>query len=281
MKQPDYYNAPIEFCRTPALYPFYLHVFNSSILSQPEVVPRHWHRNIEITYRLRYKGTLYVSGKKYPLTDDSLHIINSCEIHEIHTDLNSERYAVLVSISYDFLKKVIPDIGNFHLQADAHSEQMKKIILKMKQEYDCIQPYSYLRLNSLIYELVYYMMTDAVPLKYSSAHSRNSTQVHHKKEIIDYLENHITEISSVRQLSSELGYSREYFSRMVRDCFGVTCQQLLMEARLSLAVRLMENTTDSLAKIAEKAGFSSFRTFSRNFRNYYGEKPESFLKNTL
>lgn len=281
MKQPDYHNAPIEFCRTPTLYPFYLHIFDECSSEDPTVIPRHWHQNVEITYRIHYQGTLYINGKKYPLTDGALHIINSCDIHEIHSDSHSRRYAVLVSISYDFLKKIIPDIEHFHLQADAHSEQMKKIILKMKQEYDYIQPYSYLRLNSLIYELVYYMMADAVPLKYSSAHSRSITQVHHKKEIIDYLENHITEISSVRQLSSELGYSREYFSRMVRDCFGVTCQQLLMEARLSLAVRLMENTTDSLEKIAEKTGFSTFRTFSRNFRNYYGEKPESFLKNTL
>lgn len=285
MKQSTHHNAPIEFCRTSSLYPFYLYVFKTPAHESreivPRIIPRHWHQDVEITYRLRYKGTLYINGKSYPLTDDSMHIINSCDIHEIHSESQTERYAVLVSISYDFLKKIVPDIDHYHLRAGAHTVQMKEIILKMKKEQENTYPYSYLLQNSLIYELIYYMMKDAVPLDHASLHPISHKNLIHKKEIIEYLNNHITEISSVQQLSNAFGYSREYFSRMVRDYFGISCQQLLTETRLSLAVRLMTETSDSLPEIASKTGFPSVRTFLRNFRRYYGENPESFLKNRL
>lgn len=278
MKHPSDLYAPIEFCRTSELYPFYLHVFHMSVDKKPLVIPRHWHKNIEITYRLKYKGTLYINGRELPLTDDSLYIINSCDIHEIHSDLQEELYAVLLSISYDFLKKVVPNIENLQFQAGAHEAQMKKIILKMKQEQETGGIHSYLMQNSLIYEFIYYMMEDVTLLKHSSEQLMTSRVRKRKKEIMSYLDEHIAEISSVSELSSVFGYSREYFSRFIKQYFGISCQELLMEARLSLALWLLTNTNDSLEQISRKAGFPSLRTFSRNFRIHYGQKPESFLK---
>lgn len=273
-------SAPIEFFRTTVKYPIHIHIFEEDAIVDSSVIPRHWHENIELTYRIRYKGLLYINGKKYPLNDNSLFIINSSDIHEIHTFPQQNMYAILISISYDFMRDLIPDINTYHFKVGKHEKQLKETVLEMRDVYERSEPNSHIHLVGLTYKLVYYMLEDSIQLQHFSnpvSTLKNDTKKH---EILNYIKNNITEIHSVQELSTHFGYSREHFGRIVSTLFGITCQTLLMETRLSAAISLMENTTFSLDIIAEKSGFPSSRTFIENFRKYYGQHPRDYQRSS-
>lgn len=271
-------SAPIEFFRTTVKYPVHIHIFEEDTISTSNVIPRHWHENIELTYRIRYKGSLYINGKKYSLNDDSLFIINSSDIHEIHTFPQKDMYAILISISYEFMKDLVPDINTYHFKVGKHEKELKETILEMRDTYKHIGANSHIHLIGLTYKLVYYMLEDSTQLQYFSnpvSVIKNDTKKH---EILNYINEHISEIHSVQELSAHFGYSREHFGRIISALFGITCQTLLMESRLSAAVSLMENTDFPLDIIAEKCGFPSSRTFIENFQKYYGQHPRDYRR---
>ena len=54
---------------------------------------------------------------------------------------------------------------------------------------------------------------------------------------------------------------------------GTTYQELLDDARKSLSIWLLQNTSDSIDSIAVKMGFSNQSNFSRSFRRWFGFSP--------
>lgn len=271
-------SAPIEFFRTSVKYPLHVHVFQENNITDSTIIPRHWHENIELTYRIRYNGTLYINGKNYPLINDSLYIINSSDIHEIHTFPQKNMYAILISISYDFMKSIVPDLDTYDFRVGKHIKELKDTIIEIKNAYEQDTLNSHIHLMSLTYKLVYYMLEDSIHKEYAMNPTVIERNRQKEAEIINYIKNHINEIHSVQELSSHFGYSREHFCRLIFKLFGITCRELLLEVRLSNAISLMQSTTLSLSTIAEKSGFPSMRTFCDNFRKYYGEHPRDYRK---
>lgn len=232
--------------------------------------------NIEMTYRTKYAGALFINGKEYSLTDDSLYIINSKSIHEIHTFPQQEMSAILVSIPYEFIKALVPDVDFYFFVTGKNEKNMKLVILKMKECIENKGENTYLLMHSLALELIYYMMEDAEPLSISSDRTSDGRSILLSSEIIAYLRNNISTVKTVDDLSTALGYSREHLSRSVSNHLGISCKSLIDQIRLDYAVYLMKNSQDSLSQLAEKSGFPSYRNFRTIFQKYYGCKPGSF-----
>ena len=269
--------SPVEYCRASREYPVYVHIFHRTDIPEEDIIPRHWHTNIEMTYRIKYRGSIIIDGKQYPLTDDSLFIINSRSIHEIHTSPQAELLAVLVSIPYEFIKSLVPDAELYHFVCGKNEENIKQTILKMKQIKEQPGDNAYLRMYSLAVELIYYMMEDAEPVAIHRGRRLTGHDMLLTSTILTCLREKICDIHSVEEMSTVLGYSREHLSRFVTRNFGISCKNLIDQVRLDYTVFLMKNSKDTLTEIAEKAGFSSLRTFRTIFQKYYRCKPESFM----
>lgn len=269
--------APVEYFRANSEYPIHVHVFHRKNITKEVEISKHWHSNIEMTYRIKYKGTIIINGEEFPLTDDSLYIINTGEIHEIHTAPQEEMLAVLVSIPYEFVKTIVPEIDSYRFVVGRHEKDIKKIILKMKEVEENKGVNSYIRMYGLALELLYFLMEDAerIPIFTSNTNSTEHSRMK-KSEIQMLLRDNISDIHSVEDISKRLGYSREHLSRFVARNFGVSCKQLIDQIRLDYAIKLMKNHYGSLEKIAETTGFPSYRNFKEVFKKYYGFKPEDF-----
>lgn len=277
MTSPKIIPSPVEYCRPSHEYPVYVHIFHRTDIKKEDIIPRHWHTNIEMTYRIKYRGAIIIDGQQYPLTDDSLFIINSRSIHEIHTFPQEELLAVLVSIPYEFIKSLVPEVELYHFVCGKNEENIKRTILKMKEIEELHGDNAYLRMYSLAVELIYYMMEDAEPVAVHQGGRLTGHDMLLTSTILTCLREKICDIHSVEEMSTVLGYSREHLSRFVTRNFGISCKNLIDQVRLDYTVFLMKNSKDTLTEIAEKAGFSSYRTFRTIFRKYYGVKPEMFM----
>ena len=82
---------------------------------------------------------------------------------------------------------------------------------------------------------------------------------------------------SIRDLARQFGYSPNYVQRCFRKLFGVTPREYLQTARMTAAVRLMQNKQYRIKELAALCGFQDVHHFSKTFRRYYGVSPSGYF----
>lgn len=82
----------------------------------------------------------------------------------------------------------------------------------------------------------------------------------------------------VESLASEIGMSRSGFSARFTSMIGESVKQYLTGLRMQLAHRELRETSDTLAKIAERVGYQSEPAFNRAFKREVGVAPGAVRK---
>lgn len=81
---------------------------------------------------------------------------------------------------------------------------------------------------------------------------------------------------SIEQLAEKLQISPSYLRRAFRAAYQISPIQHLKETRLNAAKQLLLTQTDSVAKIAEKCGYTSLSYFIQDFHKFVGESPAQY-----
>lgn len=99
-------------------------------------------------------------------------------------------------------------------------------------------------------------------------------------KLMDYIENHITEEISGKDISKIVGMSDYHFKRMFSYLAGMSLNEYIKNRRLSLAnVELING--EKVTDIAFKYGYQSIEGFSRAFREWSGFLPSEVAKNKI
>src|SRR3954451_1994717 len=85
----------------------------------------------------------------------------------------------------------------------------------------------------------------------------------------------VLDSGSVAALAARLGVSPRHLARLFERHVCASPQQGARTARVQRAKRLIDETNESLAQIAYRAGFGSVRLFNATFRELYGRSPSS------
>ena len=95
-----------------------------------------------------------------------------------------------------------------------------------------------------------------------------------KKFVLENYSGHITREDAAR----EAGLNANYFSTCFREYTGLRFTDYVRQVRMEQAKRLLSETTESIAAIAERVGYSEYRHFCKSFSQYAGVTPSSFRK---
>ena len=79
-------------------------------------------------------------------------------------------------------------------------------------------------------------------------------------------------------LAEKLGVGYSYFHRIFREQTGLSPWQYLLRSRLARARRIMTSSEETLASIAETAGFASAFHLSSAFKKVHGVSPDAWRK---
>ncbi len=82
--------------------------------------------------------------------------------------------------------------------------------------------------------------------------------------------------ASVGDMAQAAATSRSGLQRKLKHAMGITPQDLLREARIKHACRLLTNTDRSVAEVAYSSGFSDPKYFSRCFKQSVGLSPTDY-----
>lgn len=94
----------------------------------------------------------------------------------------------------------------------------------------------------------------------------------------EYIRNHFTESITVQVVADALNYSPRHLQRIIMEYYSASFSDLLLQYRLALAKNLLGLSGDSIETISEKCGFSSIRSFEKNFKEHIGITPTAFRK---
>ena len=83
---------------------------------------------------------------------------------------------------------------------------------------------------------------------------------------------------SVEDMGTEIGLSRVQLYRKVKALTNYTPVELLRNARLKKAARLLSSTEKTISEITYEVGFTSPSYFTKCYKDYFGENPTQFLK---
>ena len=96
---------------------------------------------------------------------------------------------------------------------------------------------------------------------------------HRLSRLIDSVRERLQEAHTLDSLAEESKMSRRSFTRHFKALTGTTVGQWLLCERLQLSQRLLEKTDQSVAGVAERAGFASVETLRLHFRRAFGVSP--------
>ncbi len=235
----------------------------------------HFHSNIEVMYV--EKGTLEVSvnGEKRHLPKGSVAVAESYAVHSLSASADAEiRVAIIPVIR-------VPDFSLMHrnltfatpfLEPGPAGEEIGGLFRAYTRMSEHRSPmvakgFAYLLLG---------MLTDALGTVPATPRAKDGVAV--VGQMLRYMDEHYTERLTMEMLAGELGYHKDYLSRVFNETIHTGFCRYLSTMRLRYAVQLIRTTDLSLEEIADRAGFGNPHSFYDIFRDTYACTPGQYRK---
>lgn len=225
----------------------------------------HFHNSYEFLYC--YDGDIDVTimDKTYKLNQGKSVLIAPMQAHAYVTPDFSETYLCVFSQDY------ISDFYEEHKDTEAETPVFsmynpERLCRRLKEEKN---KYA---VKGLLYGIAaaFDQNTEFKPYDVSQY-----TMLH---RIIEYVEDNYTKEISLKELSEKLGHSYNYVSSVFNEIFGAGFNEVVNGYRINKAERLLREGNTTVNEAAARSGYSSIRSFNRNFLKYTGRTPSEVLK---
>jgi AraC-like DNA-binding protein len=266
---------------------FPLHIFNTDI----QEFPPHWHERIEIVYVLGDELKFGQNNAVYALKKRDIFIVGTGEVHYflmqpqkcdriiVHFEPSMfEELSTLIS-GIKILNPLIPYDANSDSSAFSIHSYFEKQILSIQQEILKKEAGFEFVLGARLYDIASGIIRYVPNEKLCSAQKNKQLK---KLEILEqvtkYIDENLREEISLAEVSKYINFSMFHFTRFFKDTTGMTFWQYLNNYKVSKAVNMLVNSSDSISEIAFNSGFNSIKTFNRVFKQIKGCSPSEFKK---
>jgi AraC-like DNA-binding protein len=97
-------------------------------------------------------------------------------------------------------------------------------------------------------------------------------------QIFSFVESNLSASCTLGDLAESTGYEYSYLSKLFKKTVGISFNTYVNHCRLSRACYLLENTDLPVLACAMECGYSSLRSFNRNFKIHLQVTPSEFKK---
>ena len=112
--------------------------------------------------------------------------------------------------------------------------------------------------------------------KYIDASGKNENQILVK--LLLYTDKNFRSRCLLRDAAASIGYDYAYISKLFKRKVGISFRQYVNNLRIIESKRLLIDGTKSIEEVAECCGFSSLRTFDREFLKQVETTPSNYQK---
>jgi AraC-like DNA-binding protein len=98
------------------------------------------------------------------------------------------------------------------------------------------------------------------------------------RPVFDYVSNHYPENLTLKKGAALARMSQPQFTKLFKRVAGMTFITYVTHVRLSRALRLLKESSLSIAEVAAQTGFSDQSYFDRRFKAAFGKVPSAFRR---
>ena len=228
--------------------------------------PKHLHRSFEFVYVTNGAIEILVNNRTFHVGKGSSILIFPYEVHSIATREHSSANICVFPPEY---------VNTFHNMIDGKtlenpvfdlSAVAKTLILDKIFENN----WNILEMKACLYLLCSEVMEtttliDSIKPDYELLH-----------KILSYRQENFTQDISLKTISTQFGYSYTYLSKYLNNILGISFVDFINENRINYALYLLKNTQNTITDIAYTCGYSSIRSFNRNFLKIAKNTPKCY-----
>lgn len=239
----------------------------------------HLHSHIEVGFIIDGETEVTIDGKTYTVGVGEGFIIFPNRIHSYEDNGNIKCYLLICSPDdtapfTDIFKGYLPESPVFTPPEPEILESVFASAAKrgMELEKNPDIPFNAERVRAYA-SAVLSEMLPAIALNPSHSGDPDAIQ-----RILLYCDTHYSDDLSLDILAKKLGYSKYYISHIFSANVKMGFSRYLRSLRVNAAKRLIRHTDKSMTDIAIDSGFSSIRTFNRQFFAETGLSPSEYAK---
>lgn len=95
-------------------------------------------------------------------------------------------------------------------------------------------------------------------------------------QVAVYCSEHYNEIFTVEDIANALGYSKDYFSKLFKQHFGITFHDFHSRVKIAYAVELLKTGNYKSYEISDMLGYATVDYFTKVFKEITGTTPSKF-----
>ena len=260
----------------------------------PEIFLAHWHRMGEILYikpdleGFESSAKVLAGDVTYKILKGDILFIPSEQIHEVKQGCRG----ALLGLQYDTSilssqAEFLPYISRFSKIALLKGSELPDLtgllttkFEKIRRINDSDAKFKRMRSNNLLCES-FMVISDYIDERYSLDDIKASVGpgvMDAINKVCEYANDNLTSDPSLTAAAEYAGLSASYLSRTFKTVLNVSYTEYVNRRKVSLAISLLAQDTNSITDICYMAGFNSISTFNRVFLSVTGLSPGQFRK---
>lgn len=258
----------------------------------------HSHPAMEIGYFNNCHGTFTLKDKQYSIEPGDIFIFRSNEQHHV-TEIRGDED--IVSMGFHFFPDLFWSHSNdtfdakytkifslknsqFENRLERNSpvtRQIRQLLDQICEEFETqSQDYGLMIKSYLIAILVLLIrQQDLVSADALANINVTSENVRRIQLAMDYIDQHITDDLTLKELSSVANMSTSYFSQLFKELNGFSAWDYIISKRVDQAQKLLISSNESIYSIALQSGFNNTTNFYKAFKKITGVSPSTYRKN--
>ncbi len=239
---------------------------------------KHWHRSVEIFALFEGELEFYVNEIRYPLNPGEFMLVNSNEVHSIHSP--RENFTVVLQIPLSTFEKYYTDekFIYFSHSSRIQDEEVMRLIRDMYETYAEKGVGYELKVQSQFFMLIYLLVSKYRETDVDEETVKSNRKLNRLSAITAYMKDNYKKELSLDSLSKTFGYSPTYLSRMFQKYAKMNYKSYLDNLRLEHAYKDLVNSDLPIAIIASQNGFANSKAFTKVFQKKYKKLPSEFRR---
>jgi AraC-like DNA-binding protein/mannose-6-phosphate isomerase-like protein (cupin superfamily) len=273
-----------------AEFPFLIRLFH---FRHNDFTPIHSSRErLELFMPLDGAMCMVMGERPVELAPGELLIVQNMKPHRLIDSPKLNTRAVVISFlpnfvyslgspshDYFFLLPFYTNVGNrVHVVRDAaFLQDIHGILARLLQCYFDRTSYFQIGCKAYFLELLYHLAA-----YFRAAEVHHSELMRHRvrsaklKPVLEFVEKHFANPITLTEASSLAKMSVPQFTKLFKNITGTTFVSYVTHVRLSRAVRLLKESSLTIAEVANQVGFTDQSYFDRRFKAAFRRTPRDF-----
>ena len=146
----------------------------------------------------------------------------------------------------------------------------------MSLEYQQTTEFKLLTINGYLYLIISILLKYQKKIRKVGYFLQSDQKLQEFMKILFYLDEHYSQALDVSSIANQFNFSYGYLARLFKKHLNITVKQYLTAQRLEHCTNDLVHTNLTITEIAMKNGFSSTKSFNREFKLNYHETPQVY-----